>query len=659
MARAEREISDQSTVRPDGAAPQPAAVLPAVCPALQTNHASAVSDLALPRRVVADTGHRKPALGVQLLRSGVVSSDEMLSALAHQGREAGRLPDVLRARGLVVERDLLEVEAKNWGIKVIDLEQSLPDPRLIDAVGASTCLRHGLVPWRSVGGVTVVALSQPDEFHQLRPMLEDRLGPVSGALASPRAIVAAVHAWRGPTLAQAAENRVAAAESCRNWPKLHRAPRTMVALIGLVALALAAPVGLGLGLLAFAMISLALLVGLKLAATLAALRGDPPLPQPASDAILPVVSILVALYRESDIAPRLVRRLARLDYPEELLDVILAVEAEDQVTIDALATAELPPWMRVIVVPQGEVKTKPRALNHALTFARSAIIGVYDAEDAPDPDQLRQVVARFQRSGPEVACLQGILDYYNPRTNWLSRCFTIEYAGWFRLILPGIARLGLVVPLGGTTLFFRRSVLEALGGWDAHNVTEDADLGIRLARHGYRTDLIATVTEEEANCRPLPWVKQRSRWIKGYMMTWAVHMRSPALLWRQLGPRAFLGFQVMFLGTIAQFVLAPLLLSFMVVPFGLPHPLFQALPTAAVWGMAAIFALSELVNLSIGLIGTRRTRHGLSLWWVPTMKLYFPLASLAAYKALFELATRPFYWDKTTHGLFDQPHDPP
>lgn len=611
------------------------------------------------RHVGPASGLRKHAVGAQLLRSGVVSSDDMVRALAHQGREAGRLPDVLRARGLVVERDLLDVEAVNWGIRVIDLASALPDPRLIDAVGASTCLRYGLVPWRRVGDVTVIALSRPEEFRHLRPMLEARLGPVSAGLAPARAVAAAIHAWRGPTLAQAAENRVPAAESCRNWSQLHRSPRVVAGLAAGLALALAAPVTFGLAVLAFALVSLALLVGLKLLATAAALRLPPPVAEPVSDSILPIVSIIVALYREGDIAARLVRRLARLDYPEDRLDVILAVETEDKVTLDALAAAELPPWMRVIVVPEGEVKTKPRALNHALDFARGAIIGVYDAEDAPDPDQLRQVVGRFQRSGPEVACLQGVLDYYNPRTNWLSRCFTIEYAGWFRLILPGIARLGLVVPLGGTTLFFRRNVLEALGGWDAHNVTEDADLGIRLARHGYRTELIATVTEEEANCRALPWIKQRSRWIKGYMMTWAVHMRAPRLLWRQLGPRAFLGFQVMFLGTIAQFLLAPLLLSFMVVPFGITHPLFDVMPPVAAWAMVGIFVLSELANLTIGLIGTRRTRHGLSLWWVPTMKLYFPLASFAAYKALWELATRPFYWDKTTHGIFDQMSDKP
>jgi glycosyltransferase XagB len=598
-------------------------------------------------------GPRRFAVGASLLRAGVVAPEEMLTALSHQGREAGRLPDVLRARGLVVERDLLGVDARNWGLRLLDLDTALPDPRLIDAVGVQDCLRHGLVPWQKVGDVTLVATSRPEEFRRLRPMLEARLGPVAAGIASSRAILAAIHARRGDQLARAAETRVSLAESCRSWPRLHQSPMAMLVIGALVATVALAPLATGLAALAFAVLSLACIVILKIAATIATLRAPAPGPSPASDAIPSVVSIIVALYREADIAPRLVQRLARLDYPVELLDVILAVEAEDNVTLDALANAELPPWMRVVVVPEGQVKTKPRALNHALDHARGAIIGVYDAEDAPEPDQLLKVVERFQRSGPEVACLQGMLDYYNPRTNWLSRCFTIEYAGWFRLVLPGLARLGLVVPLGGTTLFFRRDVLDQLGAWDAHNVTEDADLGIRLARHGYRTELIETVTHEEANCRAVPWVKQRSRWIKGYIMTWAVHMRAPRLLWQQLGPKGFFGFQVLFLGTIAQFLLAPLLWSFMLLPFGFDHPLYAALPVPAVWAIAATFFLSEAANIVIGALGLGRTTHGLSLLWVLTLKVYYPLASLAAYKGLMELATRPFYWDKTTHGIFD------
>lgn len=599
-------------------------------------------------------GPQRRAIGVELLCRGLVRSDDIVQALSRPRREAGRLADTLRARGLIQERDLLEVMARSWGINTIDLTSALPDPRLVAAIGPLTCLKYGFVPLRRAGDVTVIVLSRPDEFSTIRPMIEATLGPIVTALAPERDIVAAIHARHGRDIARLAETRVSADESCRGWVKLHQAPRAMAFLVAAVLAAAVAPVAVGLLVLGISLFSLILIIGLKLLAMRAAFRLPMcPTPCAAEDDSLPVFSIIVALYREADIAARLVKRLARLDYPIDRLDVVLAVETEDTVTREALAKAELPIWMRVVVVPKGAVRTKPRALNHALEFCRGSLIGIYDAEDAPDPKQLLQVVAQFRASPPEVACLQGILDYYNPRTNWLSRCFTVEYSGWFRLILPGIARLGLAVPLGGTTLFLRRDLLERVGGWDAFNVTEDADLGIRLARHGLRTEMIATTTEEEANCSPLAWIKQRSRWIKGYLMTWAVHMRRPGLLYRQLGPRAFLGFQIMFIGTSMQFLVAPLLLSFIIVPFGFHHPLYAAMPGPVGLAVTGTFAVCELVNMAIGMIGLTRTRHRLSLWWVATMSIYFSLACLAAYKAVFEIATKPFFWDKTRHGIFD------
>lgn len=592
-----------------------------------------------------------------LLRQGLIRPDEMVQSLALGARRGGALSTRLIARGALDEETLLDAAARHFGVARVDPLAPLPDAALIDRFGLSDCLRHGLLPWRRAGAAVIVVTARPEEFHRLRPLMEERLGPVLMALAPGGRIEAAIHARRGARLANMAELRVAPAESCRDWGRgssLHAV--LFAAMLGGAALWATPLVVLHLAL-GLAVLSLVLGMGLKLAAVRAALRPPPPEPPPPEIARLPQVSVIVALYRESDIAPRLVRRLSRLDYPRDLLDVVLAVEAEDTMTRAALAGADLPPWMRVIVAPAGRIKTKPRALNLALDHCRGAIIGIYDAEDAPEPDQIRKVVSRFHSRGAEVACLQGVLDYYNPRTNWLSRCFTIEYASWFRLILPGVARLGLAVPLGGTTLFFRRSVLEDLGGWDAHNVTEDADLGIRLARHGYRTELLETVTAEEANCRPLAWIKQRSRWIKGYMMTWIVHMRDPALLWRQLGPRRFLGFQVMFLGSILQSLLAPVLWSFWILPFGLPHPLAASLPPGALPALVALFLASEALNIATGLVALRRSGHRLSPLWVPTLHLYFPLAALAAYKALWEMAARPFYWDKTHHGLFD-PNEP-
>ena len=592
-------------------------------------------------------------LGVALLREGLISAQGLVLALSVQRQHGGRLADIVLARGLIAQGDLYRAMARHWSLKLADAESHVADPTLIDLVGVSDCLREGLLPIRSNGRVTLVATAHPEDFARHHAWLAERLGPVVAAIMPLADIEAQVMALRGAQLIRRAEHRVSDAESCRNWGSSTMAMRATCFLALLLFGLWLTPAGLGLAFILWASLTLLLTTVLRAAALFAALRHGTAEPPELPLLKLPVVSVMVALHQEDDIAPRLIRRLNRLDYPRDLLDILLVVEESDSQTRAALARSELPPWMRVVVVPDGPLKTKPRALNFALDLCRGSIIGVYDAEDAPEPDQIMKVVRRFHQRGPEVVCLQGVLDFYNARTNWLSRCFTMEYAAWFRIILPGLARLGLAIPLGGTTLFFRRAALIELGGWDAHNVTEDADLGIRLARYGYRTELIDTVTEEEANCRALPWVRQRSRWLKGYMMTWAVHMRSPALLWRQLGPRRFVGFQILFLCTLSQFLLAPVLWSFWIIPFGFTHPLAHSLPGQAMIWLMALYLLTEVVNIVLNLQGLRRTHHGLSPFWVPTLHFYFPLGALASYKALWELVRRPFYWDKTRHGIFD------
>ena len=600
--------------------------------------------------------HAKPnsdGLTARLLRDGVVSAANMVAALAIHAERHGKLTDILLARNSVTEAALYAALAGHWGLRLVDPTCILPDPRLIDRYGAQHCLADGILPFGDAGGATLILCADPDDFARYAGKLTTTFGPVLMALASPRQIKTALLHLRGPSLASRAENRVTDAESCRQWKLGAIGPRMALVLAALGTWLWLAPRTVLLVVSLWAIATLLFLTALKLAAAIAALRPAPPEPPAPIIARLPIVSVIVALYREGDIAGRLIKRLEKLDYPRNLLDVVLAVEADDIVTHQALERADLPTWMRVVTVPDGQLRTKPRALNMALDYCRGSIVGVYDAEDAPDPDQIRKVVTRFHMRGPDVACLQGILDFYNPHTNWLSRCFTIEYATWFRLMLPGLQRLGVAIPLGGTTLFFRRDVLEKLGGWDAHNVTEDADLGIRLARHGYRTELIETTTGEEANCRPLPWIKQRSRWIKGYMVTYAVHMRNPALLWRQLGAVKFIGFQIMFLGTISQVLLVPVLWSFWALHFGLHHPVGDLLPAIATQGLAWLFFTTELITIATGVLGLRRTSHKLSLLWVPTLQIYYPLAALASYKALLEVITNPFYWDKTSHGIFD------
>ena len=598
------------------------------------------------------------AFGVMLLREGHVAPHRIMAALA---RSAGRdvpLSEVMLAEGVLSETEICEALARRTGHPVLHPRHAPPDPRLIDRFGAQNCLREGLLPCHTMGDGAVVAAASPEAFARCGPRLTHLFGRIIPALAPRSEIEAAISAARPGVLSHAAETRVPAGESCRDW-RTGRMWQTASTGAGLLAVAvLLAPGWVCMALVVWALLTMALMVGLRTLAASTMLRARPALPEPPALARLPMVSIIVALYHEEDIARRLVARLSRIDYPRDLLEILLVVEAGDRLTRATLQAARLPPWMRVVVSPSGRIRTKPRALNVALDHCRGSIVGVYDAEDAPAPDQIRRVVDGFSRRGPKVACLQGILDYYNPRTNWMSRCFTIEYASWFRILLPGLDRLGLAVPLGGTTLFFRRAALEDLGGWDAHNVTEDADLGMRLARHGYRTELIDSVTEEEANCRPIPWIKQRSRWIKGFMMTWAVHMRSPRLLWRQMGPWKFAGFQVLFLCSLSQSLFAPVLWSFWLLALGLPHPLADLVSRPVLWSMVGVLLATECTSIVIGLMALRLTRHRISPLWVPTMHLYNMLATFAAYKALWELVTAPFYWDKTRHGIFDPPVRP-
>ncbi|MFV0411538.1 MAG: glycosyltransferase [Paracoccus sp. (in: a-proteobacteria)] len=612
-------------------------------------------------------------LGQILLEDQAISHGRLLKAIVMSRRQNTRLGDILLAQGWVSEDALSQALSRQWRTSVIDPVSLPPDPRLIDRLGPAFCLRNAVLPWRRIGGVTFLALARPDEITDLRQKLPADFGPVRMVLARKTRIHEAIMTLRSTALLRMAECSVPASESCRTRNRMRVAQLTILLLAILLAGALFAPVVL-LGILTL-WATLTLFAGtvLKLAAFRAVLRQKAEekaetrlipaglqTPQEMTGR-LPIISVMVPLFHESDVADQLIGRLARLKYPRELTDILLVTEASDQVTCRVLEKTHLPHWIRVVTVPPGSLQTKPRALNYALNFCRGEIIGIWDAEDRPDPDQLHKVVRGFAFAAPDVACLQGQLDYFNPRTNLLARCFTIEYASWFRANLPGIARLGLVVPLGGTTLFFRRDMLEKTGGWDAWNVTEDADLGVRLARRGWRTELIDTTTDEEANCRLMPWVKQRSRWLKGYAMTWAVHMRQPALLWQELGPKRFIAFQIQFFGTMSQYLLAPILWSFWLLAFGLPHtlrePLAQGLNGNAVPLLFTLFVTSELISMVISLWALRAPKHRHLRIWVPLMHLYFPLGCLAGWKAIYEVVVNPFYWHKTAHGLFGEHED--
>ena len=624
--------------------------------------------LALTDPQIADPVTQRLPLGQHLMAAGVIGDRDLVHALDLQRHVDAPLGEVLVAEGLATRDDVLLALSRQSAAQLANLDEQPPTFLMAHHLPASICLQFQVVPWISLNDIVLVATSDPGNFDRLRLCMGDAGKRMFPAIAAPAQIKQHINRLYGAELAQKAASKVPAAESCRMWEITGPRRRNWaVAIIaGLMIALIYAPLWTLSVLMLMAVVTLVMSTTLKAAALWAELmhRYRAPRqsrPQASAPFRMPRVSVLVPLLHEKEIAGALIKRLERLTYPKSLLEIVLVLEATDDLTRQTLARTTLPEWISVIEVPEAnQLTTKPRALNYAMNFCQGSIIGVWDAEDAPEADQIEKVVTRFQSTPPDVACLQGVLDYYNSSANWLSRCFTIEYAAWWRVLLPGVARLGLVLPLGGTTLFFRRDLLEKLCGWDAHNVTEDADLGVRLARHGYRTELLDTVTFEEANCRTWPWVRQRSRWLKGFLITWSVHMRDPAALLRDLGWLRFMGVQTMLLATFAQFAAAPLLWSFWLALAGLPHPVPMTMGNGVLWAMVTLFILSETLNLLIGMIATSGERHRHLMPWVFTTPLYFPLGALAAFKALHEFVVSPFFWDKTQHGVTPdpQPHLP-
>lgn len=373
------------------------------------------------------------------------------------------------------------------------------------------------------------------------------------------------------------------------------------------------------------------------------------------DDALPTYVVMVPAYREPDVMPRLVANLSALDYPPDRLDVMLLLEADDQETIDAASQLRLPGHFRVVLIPPSQPRTKPKALNYALTDTDAEIVTIFDAEDRPDPLQLRKVALTFAGADASVACVQCELGYFNADENVITRWFATEYRTWFSRFLPQLARADAPIPLGGTSNHIRREVLLEIGAWDPFNVTEDADLGIRLRRSGHRVAVLDSVTLEEANTDFVNWIKQRSRWYKGYLQTWLVHMRAPGRLRRDVGWAGFLRFNLFVGGTPLLALLNPIAWALLVMWFAfqpqfildiMPWPVYYSGLLGWVVGNTLFYYLNLTVAFELGLSKVFRAALALPAYWV--------MMSLAAVKALIQLVFNPSYWEKTEHGLSRQ-----
>ena len=367
---------------------------------------------------------------------------------------------------------------------------------------------------------------------------------------------------------------------------------------------------------------------------------------------LPIYSVVVALRHEAGQVSNLCFHLSRLNWPKGKLEIKLICEADDIETVEAIKKLKLPDYFDLITVPYAEPRTKPKALNYALPLCTGKYLVLYDAEDQPDPNQLLEAHYKFKNGDQALVCLQAPLHIHNGTQSWLTRMFSLEYCTQFEGILPLLERWKTPIPLGGTSNHFKLAQLNELGAWDPFNVTEDADLGIRIYRSHYLCGTITRPTYEEAPPVFSVWLPQRTRWMKGWMQTILVHSRSPAQTLKQMGWKSFLMFHLLITSVVISSLVHPFFLVLVIAQLlgygGEIHGILDATSR-----MSTIFVLIA-GYLSYGLLAflvlghNKLTHFRIYLFTLP---LYWLLLSTAGWRAAGQLLLDPHKWEKTRHGL--------
>lgn len=621
---------------------------------------------------MADTAAKESAvpLGQVLIAAGLISPRDLDTALDAARKWDVPLGQAVLALGLAHPRDLYRALSTHLGLGFVDVLETPPDPANFRKDELDFYLEAACIPVARRPGT--ITLATPDPFRAATLLARTRADAPHRAPAEPATFCVTARLDVLWTLQAVFEEEIetrARLGLARSDPGLSARTRMSVRgrlIAGLAGLAAATSIYLWplVALAAFNVllgVYFALVVGLKalaipygiVEARRRAWLTPPPIPP---DAELPVYTIIVPLRDEARVLPLLADALRRIDYPRAKLDIKLVIEGDDTRTLAEAKSLGLESYVEFVRVPPSQPRTKPKACNHALQFARGELLVIFDAEDQPEPQQLKKAAAAFREAPDDVACLQASLTYFNSAENWLTAQFTIEFNTWFDLLLPTVSRLGMPVPLGGTSTHFRTDVLREVGAWDPYNVTEDADLGIRFAQKGYRCEILDSTTYEEANCKTGNWVRQRSRWLKGYAQTWLVHMRRPLHSWRAMGPVGFLGFHLLIGGSIVSSLAHPVIwivamaglaasgsaLAFVTAPF---------VPDLLVILNATLLAGGYLVSVAAGAVAVALRGHRELIVHTPMMIAYWPMISYAAYRALVQLMTRPFLWEKTDHAI--------
>jgi glycosyltransferase XagB len=604
--------------------------------------------------------HEHLRIGEMLLLRSIVTPELIEDACAEQRRTGSRVGEILVHNGAVAERDLIGALAEQLQIPLVDVSDLDPDSLPRDVIPEPLARHLRCVPIGMDDRCIYMAIAEPLDNATIAALREHTNLELRGFLATANSIDELLQRIHGGAYVDAATSELLTRlpEECANRV-LSESQRVSIVLglIASIALLVIFPIPTLVAFVGLASLFYTAASFYKFWLMYSALGHEYEVGVTAEEVRelderdLPRYTILVPLYREANVVPRLVKAIEALDYPKTKLDVRLLCEREDEETVGVIRALGLAPHFKLVIVPPSNPQTKPKACNYGLLHADGEIVVIFDAEDRPDADQLKKIVAAFRKTGPRVTCIQAKLNYFNQEQNLLTRWFSTEYAMWFELILPGLDAQNVPIPLGGTSNHFLRDRLVSLGAWDPYNVTEDADLGIRLHKAGYQTAIIDSTTLEEANSELNNWIRQRSRWIKGYIQTWLVHMRHPVRLFRQMGPGSFISFQLLVGGSFI-FLLNPIFWLLTTVFFFTHAGLIQQVfPSFVFYAAAFQLFIGNFAFMYLNMAGAVERGYFSLAKYALFSPLYWGLMSIAAWKGFIQLFTRPFYWEKTEHGL--------
>lgn len=600
-------------------------------------------------------------LGEHFIKHQITNKEQIEKALEIQAASGGKIGEILLAMANMRAIDYYKVIAKHYDIKFVDLLKDEVDLSLLKSDHKEVYYDEMTIPVSINGEQYTVATADPspETFERIK----DQYGLEAIIVCTSKFDImwTLQKIFKTDYLESSIHELSVKHEklSAKYVPPMWLRVTYMLPFLALFILFLISP-KMGLLIVNCAcLVGLTLVILFKIGLSIIGLllsTHDQPNESSINEKDLPIYSILIPLYKENHATlNNLFTNIKKLIYPKHKLDIKVLLEEDDDQTIAIIKKMRLPSYIEFIYVPAGEPRTKAKACNYGFKFVRGKYLCLYDAEDQPNPDQLIKVVQLFNESEGDkekVACIQCKLNFYNSNENWLTRMFTIEYTYWFDLLLPALAYTRIPVPLGGTSNHFQTAMLKEVFAWDPFNVTEDADLGLRLSRLGYVTKILDSTTYEEANCQLINWIKQRTRWIKGYMQTYLVHMRNPFELWYKIGTKGFLGFQLFIGGTVlSNLTNIPMwiisVFVFLVPTFNVSYYFPGYIYDMAVINLIAGSGGIILLNF-LGVIERKQYHLILSTLTSPA---YWMLMSVASYRSLYQLIFNPSYWDKTQHGI--------